>query len=86
VAAIVYSLLTDYELGLYPLINMRTHLWLDAAGGIFFIISPWLPGFAGSVWIPHVAFGIFEIVAAMITKTRPMAERKRLYDQAASAK
>ena len=32
-AAIVYSLLTQYELGAVKLIPMRLHLWLDIASG-----------------------------------------------------
>ena len=69
--AIVYSLLTRYELGVAALIPMPGHLALDAMAGVVLVISPWLFGFAGLVWLPHVIIGAFEIVASGITRTEP---------------
>ena len=46
VGTIVYSLLTDYELGLSRTISMKTHLMLDMVGGLFLAVSPWLFRFA----------------------------------------
>src|SRR5256885_12345246 len=43
---IVYSLMTDYELGAVRAIPMTAHLWLDILGGVLLIASPWLFGFA----------------------------------------
>ena len=71
VAALIYSLLTDYELGLANVISMPTHLWLDALSGLFLALSPWLFGFADRVWWPHGAFGAFEILAALVTQRVP---------------
>src|SRR4051794_11835525 len=65
--ALVYSLLTRYELGLYGLIPMPVHLGLDAASGLFLLASPWLFGFANHVWIPHVVLGVAELAAAAMT-------------------
>src|SRR5688500_7964844 len=65
ISALVYSLLTDYELGLSRQISMRTHLMLDYASGILLAASPWLFGFADYVWEPHLILGILEIGAAM---------------------
>ena len=73
---IIYSLLTDYELGVSPTISMRTHLMLDLAGGILLAASPWIFGFADYVWAPHLVFGILEIGASVFTKTEPQAERR----------
>jgi hypothetical protein len=74
-AVIVYSLFTDYELGLMRRLSMRTHLALDLVGGILLAVSPWLFGFAEYVWAPHVIFGILEIGAALMTKFTPSNER-----------
>lgn len=71
IGVIAYSLLTSYELGAYPLISMRAHLGLDLAGGILLAVSPWLFGFAGYVWAPHLIFGIAEIGASLLTKRTP---------------
>src|ERR1700712_3748208 len=60
-SAIIYSLLTDYELGVSKLINIKTHLLIDLMSGILLAASPWLFGFSNRVYIPHVVFGILEI-------------------------
>jgi hypothetical protein len=69
--AILYSLLTDYEVGVVRVLSMRTHLLLDVLGGALLAASPWLFGFADEVCAPHVAFGLFSIVAGLITETAP---------------
>jgi hypothetical protein len=69
--AIVYSLLTDYELGVSPMIPMPTHLWLDVGSGVLLAISPWLFGFASVVFLPHLIFGVFEVGAGLMTRTHP---------------
>src|SRR4051812_277631 len=61
VAALVYSLMTEYEWGMVPILPMPVHLGLDALSGIFLAASPWLFGFAQELWVPHVALGLFEI-------------------------
>ena len=73
VGALVYSTMTNYELGLVRVIPMGTHLTLDAASGLFLAASPWLFGFADVVFIPHLAFGILEIAAAAMTRRAPAA-------------
>ena len=73
-AAIVYSLLTDYELGLVKIIPMPVHLGLDMASGALLAVSPWLFGFADRVWVPHVVFGLIEIVVPLLTQTTPMRQ------------
>jgi hypothetical protein len=71
---IVYSLLTDYELGIAQTISMRTHLTLDLLSGILLAASPWLFGFNEYVYMPHLILGILEIGASVTTATVP-AER-----------
>jgi hypothetical protein len=70
---VLYSLLTDYELGLVRRIPMRMHLGLDLAGGVVLAASPWVFGFADRVWLPHLIFGLLEIGAALTTRTTPEA-------------
>lgn len=70
-AAVVYSLLTNYEWGVKKVIPMKTHLMLDLASGVFLAASPWLFGFAKKVWLPHLVMGVFEIGAALLTKLEP---------------
>lgn len=69
--AILYSLMTDYELGVTKGISMRTHLMLDLMSGILLAASPWLFGFADYVWEPHLILGLLEIGAALMTKREP---------------
>jgi hypothetical protein len=70
-AAIIYSLLTNYELGVLKLIPFRVHLGLDLLSGIFLAASPWLLGFADRVWVPHVILGCVEIAAVVLTRREP---------------
>ena len=65
---IVQSVMTRYELGLFPVIPMKTHLTLDGLNGALLLVSPWLFGFAGLVFLPHVLIGLFEIGASLMTE------------------
>jgi hypothetical protein len=75
-AVILYSLLTDYELGMTNVISMRTHLMLDLMGGAILAASPWIFGFADYIWAPHLILGILEMGASLMTKQVPGTERK----------
>jgi hypothetical protein len=79
IGTIVYSLLTDYELGLSKTISMKTHLVLDMVAGLFLALSPWLFGFADYVWEPHLIVGILEIGVALMTKRNPATERGNVH-------
>jgi hypothetical protein len=76
-SALVYSLMTDYELGAARIISMKMHLMLDMASGIFLAVSPWLFGFSDRVTTPHLVLGILEIGAAMMTRTAPSTNNAR---------
>jgi len=67
---ILYSLMTNYELGIAKIISVRTHLAIDFLSGLFLAASPWLFGFSDAVWEPHVVVGIMEIIVSLITKAR----------------
>jgi len=71
ISAILYSLLTDYEMGAYRKIPMKTHLTIDFVSGLFLAVSPWLIGFDDQVYLPHLILGIFEMGASMVTETSP---------------
>lgn len=71
IAAIVYSLLTSYELGMIKIIPMKIHLVLDLMSGIFLALSPWIFHFSDQVYVPHLILGIIEILAAVLTNSRP---------------
>ena len=62
--AIGYAVLTDYEFGLAPLLDMRQHLALDIAAGAALL------GFSEQR-APHLAFGLFAIGAGLLTQTWP---------------
>ncbi len=71
IAAIAYSVVTDYELGVTHILPMPLHLILDAGSGVLLAASPWLFGFSDHIWWFHVLYGIGEIAAAMTTRTHP---------------
>ena len=71
VGTIVYSLVTDYELGLLKMIPMKGHLMIDLFAGILLAASPWIFGFANEVYLPHLILGILEIGASLTTKQHP---------------
>lgn len=73
--AILYSLFTDYELGVVKALPMPTHLLLDVLSGFLLAVSPWLFGFADAVFWPHLILGFFEVGAAFSTHVAPSAKR-----------
>lgn len=71
-----YSLFTNYELGIWKNISVRTHLWLDLCAGLILCLSPWIFGFSHFVWIPHFLLGIIIICITIVTKPQA-SERYR---------
>lgn len=69
--ALVYSLMTNYELGAVKVFSMPTHLMFDLLSGIFLAASPWIFGFADVVYLPHLILGILEIGASLMTDKVP---------------
>jgi hypothetical protein len=67
VAALVYSLITNYELGLFKLLPFRAHLMLDVLSGVVLAASPWLFQFADRIWWPHLLLGLLQIGVVMMT-------------------
>ena len=71
VGALLYSLLTDYELGAVKVLSMSAHLWLDVLSGSLLAVSPWLFGFSDFVVWPHLILGLLEVAAAITTRRVP---------------
>lgn len=82
-AATLYALATDYEFGLKRVLPMRTHLALDALGGLALAATPFLTGAAKRGrrhWLPHALLGANEVVLALATKQRaPRSPRLRAW-------
>ena len=73
-ALIAYSLLTNYEWGIYTVLPMSYHLVVDTLAAIFLAASPWLFGFSdekAAAWIPHVAAGVAVILVVLVSQTKP---------------
>lgn len=84
--AILYSLLTNYEMGVAKLLSMRTHLRLDLTSGIFLALSPWIFGFNDYVFVPHVVLGVLEIAVSVMTDPLPYASGTRAHTSATSSR
>ncbi|MGY4512387.1 SPW repeat domain-containing protein [Bradyrhizobium sp. USDA 3650] len=66
-SALVYSLLTDYELGLLPVIPFRSHLALDLLFGAFMIASSMLISFPQSSRMVVSSLGVLAILVVVLT-------------------
>ena len=69
--AVLYSVITDYELGLFRLLAMRTHLAIDVIWSVLLLASPWLIGFADRIWWPHVLVAVAGLGAVALTWAAP---------------
>lgn len=72
---IVYSLITDYELGLIKILSMKAHLSIDLIAGVLLIASPWIFNFAEeAIWL-FIILGVVEIGASLLTQKQPSYEK-----------
>ena len=70
--AIAYSLFTRYEVGVFKVLPMKTHLTLDALSGLTLATAPlWLNARNETVNNTLLGVGLFEIMAALTTETAP---------------
>ena len=68
---IVYSLFTNYELGVWKIAPMAVHNLIDVVAGALLAASPWIFGFAdegANFWVPFVVIGVAAIVLGLTTK------------------
>jgi hypothetical protein len=68
VLTLLYSVATEYELGLIRLLPFRAHLWLDGIIGLALVIGPWLMPVSGKARIVLVGFGIVALVVSALTR------------------
>ena len=83
IGLILYSLLTNYELGIPGLkfIPMVAHLIFDFVAALFLAISPFIFGFsnrAPNVWLPHVIVGVIVILLVLVSQTRYQPQVQKL--------
>jgi len=79
IGLILYSLLTDYELGVWHVLPMAGHNLFDILAGAVLAASPWIFGFAdetANVWVPHLLAGIAAVILGIVTENQP---RDRAY-------
>jgi drug/metabolite transporter (DMT)-like permease len=80
IGLILYSLITDYELGVARVLPMAVHNLFDIVAGAVLIASPWIFGFAdedANFWAPHVIVGVAAIVLGLVTEQHPRDEGRR---------
>lgn len=71
----VYSLLTDYSVGLRALIPFRLHLTLDAIAAVVFLAAPFLLGFGGVPRGFYLVIGSAVLAVVACTRVEAGAER-----------
>lgn len=74
----LYSLFTNYEWGVFKVIDMRYHLIVDVIASTLLLLSPFLFGFinqAPNAWLPHIAVGVTVILVVLCSKTEPSTQR-----------
>jgi hypothetical protein len=76
IGLILYSLITNYELGIpgIKFIPMPYHLVFDFVAAALLAASPFLFGFANkplNVWLPHLVVGIAVILVVLVSQTHP---------------
>ena len=77
----VYSLGTDYELGLVPALTMRQHLATDVVlGAGFLAAAALLREQPASVRLPLLGFGLVALTAAALTETEPSSSEDLVPD------
>jgi hypothetical protein len=81
VGLILYSLLTNYELGIpgVKFIPMWVHLVFDFVAAAFLALSPFIFGFINrtpNVWLPHIVAGVGVILLVLVTQTQYQAKAK----------
>ena len=83
IGLILYSLLTNYELGIPGLkfLPMWVHLILDFVASAFLAISPFVFGFINqtpNAWLPHIIAGVGVILLVLVSQTRYQPKQRAL--------
>lgn len=67
---ILYSALTDYELGLVRFLRVRFHLLMDALFGIAMLLTPWALNFPADTRWPNYLVGAAALILVAVTDVR----------------
>lgn len=81
VGLFLYSLFTNYEWGVFKVLNMRYHLVIDVLASSLLVLSPFLFGFinqAPNAWLPHIAVGITVILVVMFSQKQPASATQKV--------
>ncbi|MGF9567770.1 hypothetical protein AAIH70_30230 [Neorhizobium sp. BT27B] len=70
VFVLIYSAMTDYELGAIRFLRIRFHLMLDALFGVAMILLPLTFDMTGAARWPFYLLGILALALALTTKIR----------------
>jgi hypothetical protein len=71
IGLIAYSLVTNYELGVWKVAPMAVHNLIDVVAGTLLAASPWIFGFAdqgANYWLPFVVIGVAAVFLGLTTK------------------
>ena len=74
IALFIYSICTYYEVSIFKLMGMWTHVTLDAGIGIVIMALPLVFNMIDSrlyLWVPYLGIGLLLVVQAIISKTAP---------------
>ena len=80
---LLYSLLTDYELGIpgVKFIPISVHLTVDFVASAFLALAPFLFGYSNegvNVWLPQVIAGVGVMLLVLVSQTHQQSEVKVL--------
>jgi hypothetical protein len=68
---IAYSLVTNYELGVWKVAPMAVHNLIDIVAGALLAASPWLFDYADkgtNAWVPFVVIGVAAVFLGLTTR------------------
>jgi hypothetical protein len=70
---LVQALMTNFELGIMPVLSMRAHLVSDYVVGPLLALSPWIFGYGdrSDVVVPFVIIGVLVLGQALMTDPHP---------------
>ena len=76
VAALMLTLFTDHETGVFKIISYKIHLAVDFAVAITFLILPFVFGFKGIDLIYYIANGVAVLTVVGLHKGEEMEKQK----------